>query len=125
MGSGYKTNISALLKYINGTSVSKKDFVEGFKAVQKEGNFGSGSIFSSDYTTGEIESIFADFDVNGDGTIDSLDNLSNSIFTDEKFGKQDIKLLVNEFKNMQAEGLLGDAQSESVNPFSSSGSGRR
>lgn len=126
MGSlGFKTNISALLKFIKGTSVSKEDFVEGFKKVQKEGNFGSGSIFNSDFSTSQIESIFDDFDANGDGTIDKLDNLSKNIFTDEKFGNKDIKLLVDEFNNMLAEGLMDDAplspttQASASNPFSS------
>ena len=125
MGSlGYKTNISALLKFINGTSVTKQNFVEGFKAVQKEGNFGSGSIFNSDYSVSEIESIFDDFDSNGDGTIDTLDNLSKNIFTDEKFGKKDVQLLVDEFQDMVAEGLMGETQPvQQTNPFSGSFSG--
>ncbi len=126
MGSqGFKTNISALLKFINATSVSKTDFVEGFKKVQQEGNFGSESIFNSDFSTSQIESIFDDFDSNGDGTIDSLDNLSQNIFTDKKFGKQDIKLLVNEFEDMLAEGLMDDTpQVSPSNPFSSGSSSR-
>lgn len=100
-------NISALLKFLEGNSISKDNFMDGFKAVQKEGNYSDDSIFAESYTKAELQNIFETFDVNGDGQIDQNDKLKGSMFSEEDMSEKDLKLLVKEFNDMLAEGLLG------------------
>ena len=116
-------NISSLLKFLEGNSISKDAFMDGFKTVQEEGNYNSDSIFSENYTQKEMQSIFEKFDVNKDGTIDTADKLNGKSISEELMSEKDLKLLVNEFNNMVAEGLLGANNTIQTNPFSSSGGG--
>ena len=104
-------NISALLKFLEGNSISKDNFVDGFKTVQQEGNYLSDSIFAESYTTSELENIFETFDVNSDGQIDQNDKLKGSMFSEENMSEKDLELLVKEFNDMLAEGLLGSVDS--------------
>lgn len=100
-------NISALLKFLEGNSISKDNFIDGFKTVQEEGNYSSDSIFAESYTKAELQNIFETFDVNGDGQIDQDDKLKGSMFSEEDMSEKDLQLLVKEFNDMLAEGLLG------------------
>ncbi len=110
-------NISALLKFLAGNTISKDDFLEGFKAVQEEGKYSDDSIFADDYTKTELQNIFELFDVNKDGQIDQADRLKGSMFSEEMMSEKDLELLVKEFNNMIAEGLFGPNDSfETVSP---------
>lgn len=101
-------DISALLKLLETNSISKTDFREGFKTVQRERAFEADSIFTSIYMDSDLDSIFSNFDVNGDGTIDEADKLTEEILGDELMTEEDLEMLVEEFTNMFEEAPVGE-----------------
>ena len=93
-------DVSTLQDLLNKQSISKTDFKTGFKAVQQEGGYADGSVFGTNYSDKEMDSLFSNFDVNGDGIIDKKDAITDETLSEDVMSEDDLNLLVDELSEI-------------------------
>ena len=111
----------ALKKLLKYNSISRRNFLQGFKTVQKTSSHDDGSIFSSLNTNKEISELYDKFDINDDGIIDEKDSIDENTFSEDEMSQEDLDLLVEEF-NQMFQSAEDAALAEAASPSSGGGS---